>query len=136
MTIFNPIRLVIPTIAVAKARARITKSGHAYTPEKTRSFEAELRWHWQASKNQMIPKAPTAVEILCFLPRPISLKKTVLLPITKPDLDNYAKSILDGLNGFAWADDSQVCELRIGKRYVSEGEGPRICIAIFPVIAA
>ena len=29
------------------------------------------------------------------------------------DVDNYAKSILDGLNGVAWEDDRQVVELHI-----------------------
>ncbi len=29
------------------------------------------------------------------------------------DVDNYAKSILDGLNGVAWEDDKQVVELHI-----------------------
>ncbi len=130
--IFLPIRLTIPTIAVAKARARVTKSGHAYTPEKTKSFEAELRWHWQASKHKMIPKCPTAVIIGCYLPKPKSTKKSVFLPITKPDLDNIAKSILDSLNGFAWPDDNQVTDLTIFKRYAIEA--PKISILIEPVI--
>lgn len=29
------------------------------------------------------------------------------------DVDNYAKSILDGLNGVAWFDDEQVAELHV-----------------------
>lgn len=29
-------------------------------------------------------------------------------PIGKPDLDNMIKSVLDGLNGVAYADDSQI----------------------------
>lgn len=130
--LFPSIRLTIPTIAVAKARPRFTKKGHAYTPAKTKSFEAELRWHWQASKNAMIPKAPTAVAIGCYLPRPKSLKKTVFLPITKPDLDNFAKAILDALNGFAWADDNQVTDLHIFKRFATGS--PKITILIEPII--
>ena len=30
---------------------------------------------------------------------------------TKPDVDNLLKTVLDGLNGVAWEDDSQVTEL-------------------------
>ena len=33
----------------------------------------------------------------------------------KPDLDNVAKAIKDGLNRIAWADDSQVAELVVRK---------------------
>lgn len=32
------------------------------------------------------------------------------------DVDNYAKSILDGLNGVAWEDDEQVIELHVYRR--------------------
>jgi Holliday junction resolvase RusA-like endonuclease len=127
---FTPIRLHIPTLVKPKLRARHMKSGHSYTPKQTVSFEAELRWHWQASKHQMIPKCPTSVTIACYLPKPPSTKKSVLLPIVKPDLDNCAKSILDALNGFAWADDNQITDLQICKRY---GDA-KISILIEPVI--
>ena len=35
----------------------------------------------------------------------------------KPDIDNIAKSVLDGLNGTAWGDDTQVVEMSIKKYY-------------------
>ena len=39
-------------------------------------------------------------------------------PYTKrPDIDNLAKAILDGLNGIAYTDDNQVAELEIQKLY-------------------
>lgn len=38
-------------------------------------------------------------------------------PTTRPDVDNYAKSILDSLNGITWRDDSQIVSLTINKRY-------------------
>lgn len=136
MTLFNPIRLEIPTVAVAKARAKRNAYGAAYIPKKTKSFEAELRWHWQASKNEMIPRAPTDVEIVCYLPRPKSVKETVLFPIVRPDVDNLTKSIFDAFNGFAWKDDAQICRSSITKWYVRNGETPRICIVISPLVAA
>ena len=40
-----------------------------------------------------------------------------ILPITKPDLDNISKVILDALTGLAYADDSRVVEEHIYKYY-------------------
>ena len=45
----------------------------------------------------------------------------------KPDLDNVAKAILDGLNAVAFEDDSQIVGLQITKSY---GERPRAEIQI------
>lgn len=40
-----------------------------------------------------------------------------LRPVARPDVDNFAKAVLDGLNGIVWRDDSQVVELRASKHY-------------------
>jgi Holliday junction resolvase RusA-like endonuclease len=45
------------------------------------------------------------------------LKEKRLFPITKPDVDNYAKGILDGMNGVVFTDDNVVTNLSIQKRY-------------------
>ena len=44
-------------------------------------------------------------------------------PATKGDADNYAKGILDSLNGLFWHDDGQIVDLHIGKYY---SDKPRI----------
>lgn len=35
----------------------------------------------------------------------------------KPDADNVTKLVLDALNGVAWADDAQVTDLNVHKKY-------------------
>ena len=40
---------------------------------------------------------------------------------TKPDIDNLAKMVMDALNGIAYDDDSQVCEITATK-YFSQTE--------------
>ena len=35
----------------------------------------------------------------------------------KPDCDNIAKAICDGLNRIAWADDRQICAVKISKAW-------------------
>lgn len=51
----------------------------------------------------------------------------ILRPITKPDTDNIAKNIKDGLNKIAYPDDSQIVIEHIEKRY---SENPRVEIEI------
>lgn len=40
-----------------------------------------------------------------------------LLPTTKPDIDNLAKSVKDGLTKVIWQDDSQVVSMNLRKFY-------------------
>lgn len=49
-----------------------------------------------------------------------------------PDLDNAAKSILDGLKGVAWEDDRQVAELHV---YVRRGRPERVEVEVWEVDA-
>jgi len=46
------------------------------------------------------------------------------------DLDNVAKSILDGLNGIAYVDDDQVVELLVRKHKVRCAKEERVEIEI------
>jgi Holliday junction resolvase RusA-like endonuclease len=52
-----------------------------------------------------------------------------LLPVVKPDADNYLK-IVDSLNGIIWVDDSQVIDARVIKQY-AEVPGLRIEVREF-----
>ncbi len=78
---------------------------------------------------------PVAVEILFLLPRPKGhystaqynagqvRKSAPRFPGTRPDLDKLARAVLDGLQaGGALADDGQVVDLYVSKRY-ADGQG-------------
>ena len=43
-----------------------------------------------------------------------------LMPVSRPDLDNYAKAMLDAMNGIIYKDDSQIVILTLEKKYASE----------------
>ena len=43
-----------------------------------------------------------------------------LAPNKKPDIDNILKSVMDSLNGYAFADDSQVVRIMAEKVYAEE----------------
>jgi len=102
----------------AKGRPRVTRSGHAFTPTKT--VQAEHRIQRQVSDEFPYPplEGPLEVGIVVRLLKPKSApKKRITWPISRPDVDNYAKLVLDALNGILWRDDSQVVELRVLKAF-------------------
>lgn len=127
------INLVFPFAPVAKERPRFSSRGgfvRAITAAKTRRFESDVRL-W-ASKTVKAPiEGPLKVTARFFLARPKKLKKgSNGQPITRPDTDNYLKSILDGLNGVVWSDDSQVVHIDAQKLYAMDNAGPRISILV------
>ena len=70
---------------------------------------------------------PVRVEIHFVMPRPKSLPKSRPTPPAVKrigDLDKLCRAILDGLDGPAYADDSQVTVLVADKRIAEPGEEP------------
>jgi len=78
---------------------------------------------------------PVRLDCTFIFPRPQSLMfKTRSMPrvlhAKKPDIDNLLKSVCDALNGLAWRDDCQVCEV-VGEKWIAAGyEGPHVVIRI------
>ena len=129
------IRLFIPGEPVAKGRPRMTRTGHAYTPSKTRSYDGKLALFGSQKMAGKSPlESPLHVDLMVVLPIPASWsqrKKSEavacrILPSGRKDLDNFVKT-LDGLNGIVWKDDGQICSLNARKVY---GEIPGIHITI------
>lgn len=46
----------------------------------------------------------------------------VISPTKKPDVDNIAKVVLDGLNNFVFKDDNQVSKIFVEKKYTDDTE--------------
>lgn len=129
----------VNTRPVPKARARVTRYG-SYTPQKTVDFEKTIGWEFKRSypNHQMILTAIRITIVACFKVTPSWTKKKKLSALDgsmrhtmKPDIDNLAKAIMDGLNGIAYKDDNQVCELVIKKVY---GENDFVEIEIIDVV--
>lgn len=121
--------------AVGKGRPRVSRRGnyvHTYTPEKTRVFEEAMRFEFMASNSDAMPVYPketalkAKVTIGVSIPKSYSKKKhalcrdRVLCPSKKPDIDNILKAVFDALNGYAFADDSQIVEVFAEKYYSEE----------------
>ncbi len=118
-------KIIIEGDPVAKERPRFTKRGFAYTPAKTKSAEEMIAWAWKNQSKQYFDDTPIKVNIDFYKspPKSTSKKRLELMenkeirPTTRPDIDNYVKLVLDSLNGVAFKDDNQICELVSRKFY-------------------
>ena len=102
----------------AKQRPRVTKQGVAYTTKATREAEANLVAAYQATVNENVADGPLRIDIelandgFWIEITPIEEYENRKL---RGDIDNYAKTILDSLNGIAYHDDKQIGELNLRK---------------------
>lgn len=120
------IEIVVLGVPVAKGRPRFAKAtGHTYTPEKTRNFEAALKYAAEQAMGDRPPlQGPISLEIDVKLPiaqswpkkQQAAARSGALRPTKKPDFDNYAKTV-DALNMVVWLDDGQVVEASVRKTY-------------------
>lgn len=109
---------------VPKGRPRFTRTGHAYTPEKTAHYEARIRALYELHKGEYF-EGPIEVRLVFNMPIPKSFTKKVKRLIEggeyphtkKADLDNLIKSVTDAIIGVAYADDAQIVKLTAEKRY-------------------
>lgn len=124
-----------------KGRPQFTINGHAYTPEKTRTYEAEVVAAFRREFPDFVrweKGVPLRVRIKAVYGIPksdsglMAARKASgeIRPTKKPDADNVEKIVLDAINGIAWRDDAQVVDLRTVKVY---GAVPRVEIGIEPV---
>ena len=82
-----------------------------------------------SEKGPMEPlTGPVELRLTFYLPRP--QKPKCPWPITRPDLDNLEKKLLDGWNGILWVDDAQIVRKEVEKRYGGEWTpvGLKVCV--------
>jgi Holliday junction resolvase RusA-like endonuclease len=126
---------------VAQGRPRATNvNGHIrmYDPKKSRDFKEYVKLAASEHRPEKLFEGPISLVIKVYKPtlKSFSKKKKAaaeagqLRPTSKPDVDNYAKSIKDALKNVIWKDDSQVVDLHISKWY---SETPRVEITIVPL---
>lgn len=129
------IKIVLEGVPVAKGRPRFSRKGFAYTPAKTRSYEAALQVVAKAAMQGKEPlEGPLLATFLICMPIPKSYSKKKaqqartqqIRPTKKPDIDNYVKCI-DALNGVVFKDDNQIVDMIAGKYY---SDAPRTVIEI------
>ena len=114
---------------VGKGRPRFARRGNfvsTYTPQKTKSYEDEIRMMAKGAIGSSEPlDTPVTVAIYIRVGIPASFSKQkrkdalegILKPTKKPDLDNIAKCFLDAMNDIIYLDDKQVTNLHVTKVY-------------------
>lgn len=121
---------VVPSTPVAKARPRTVglRNGRVrtYTPAKTANYENHAKkCAMIAMRGQQALEGPVRFTCEIYLPIPKSWPKKKqaaaaageVRPISRPDIDNYIKALLDSANEIVVQDDSQVVELVSRKSY-------------------
>ena len=119
---------------VAKGRPRFAKRGNyiqTYTPVKTKTYEDEVRLLATKAKGSGSPlegSVSVFIYISFSVPQSYSKRKREAClsgeekHTKKPDLDNVAKAIIDGMNGVIFKDDSQITSLHVTKVYGEVGK--------------
>jgi crossover junction endodeoxyribonuclease RusA len=116
------LRFFVPGKPVSKARPRVIARGvrcTAYTPAKTRAWEAAIRLVGASSARRSgwaATSEPCEVEIALRGLHPLS------------DVDNAAKAVLDALNGLAWDDDRRVWSLHVRRDETLAADGALVIV--------
>ena len=109
--------VVIPLKPMAYRRQRVTKAGQVYPDRDYQRWKQEFAMLWRFNTRR---KPPTV--------SPVSLTITILSDSVevsvndvadrglrprgiRGDIDNYAKAVMDALNGIVYDDDRRVVEL-------------------------
>lgn len=104
---------------VAASRPRVGKWGAYYTGtyKEFREKASEIVWDtigtsWQALEGEL------SVTMELYVKQPKSTEREW----PKADIDNFAKAVLDTMNGKIWKDDSQITSLYVSKQWANKGE--------------
>lgn len=138
----NGVRFTVPGDPIGKQRPRVVKDGdgrsHAYTPKKTKSYEALIASMYEMQSNGRKWMNGEKIEMwICVYYRiPESYGKRrrsdiaagIEAPTKKPDGDNILKAFQDALQGVAFTDDKQIIDSRVVKDY-SDGD-PYVFVSI------
>lgn len=87
-----------------------------YTDKATREYEKLVGHHWLEAGGPLFD-GPITVNVTFNKSHiDVSISDADETSTLRGDIDNYVKSILDGLNGIAYNDDGQVVNLKAFKR--------------------
>lgn len=103
-----------------------------YTPPETAAAEQAFALQAKKYRPRVPIWGPLVVELVFVVspPQKIPDDRSRVWPHVKPDVDNYAKLVMDALNEMMWHDDGQVCSVVARKVY---GHPARTVVRIRPL---
>lgn len=129
------LNFTIPGKPMGKQRPRVTRTGQAYTPHETVTYENLVKLCFREAYPEWIPTASEiTMHVFAEFPIPTSWSKKKKqealdgkIHPRKPDWDNIGKIISDALNAVAYTDDAQIFLCTVDKRY---SDTPRVGVLI------
>lgn len=134
------ISFVIHGEAQAQGRPRAGKSFSGktvlYDPATSRDFKQYVKLVASQHKPQELITGPIHLELIFYQPTPKKyhtkpkqalIEAGLLMPVSRPDLDNLAKGVKDSFSKIIWQDDSQVVSMMVRKLYSMT---PRVEVSI------
>ena len=124
-------KIIINKDPVACTRPRVTRFG-VYYPKKYQEYKDYLKDYLISLNLKKLEDNALYLNIIFNIQIPNSMskkKKQELIGkyvIKKPDIDNYLKSIMDGMNGIIYKDDNQIASINIIKKYVIDNPNSEI----------
>jgi Holliday junction resolvase RusA-like endonuclease len=91
---------------VAPDRRSFGGRGHVHPTKQTKAYETQVGMAAMEHFRGPAYLGPLWIGILVFVKRP--KKPSYNFPVTRPDLDNYLKAVLDGMKKVAMRDDCQI----------------------------
>jgi len=131
------VSFVIKGIPKVKQRPVFSTRGgnvRIYTPKSTSIFENLVKMKAEEQFKHPLDGS-ISLAIRFYLPRPQRLiwKRKPMPEIysdKRPDIDNLAKAVIDGLNGVAFKDDGQIADLHITKKFHAGDEEPKTIVIV------
>lgn len=130
------VTFTIPGKPFAKQRPQFSrKTGHAFTPSKTVSFERQVGQIAAQHFTRPIEGPVRLTLVAVFEPAASWSKKKRAAHlgrphVSRPDYDNLLKAIADSLNRIAFADDAQIAEATCRKVW---GERAETVVTVEPL---
>lgn len=121
----------VANLIPVKRRPRIATKGrhaHAYTPTATLEEEAIVGACYRGEKYTGAVRL--TLHIFKALPKRTPKNIQRERNLSTPDADNVLKAVMDALNGIAYDDDSQVCEIHVYKHDKTRRAGDSIRFSV------
>ena len=136
-TKFMKLSFTVNGTPIPTKRPRLGKYGNMYVPgakKNHRAIQKQVKEQVDMTQFEII-SGEIHLFMDVFVEIPLGFSKTdkllaeegLIKPTTLPDLDNYLKTYMDGLNKFIWLDDGQVTETHLRKFY---SNNPRVEITL------